>query len=69
MDPSATPAFLAAIRGEAAFPYSFEEDARALNILRAAERGRRVDIGRHPGACLRCHGGTGPALWLDPVPP
>jgi len=42
-------AFVAAIRGEAAFPYSFEEDARALKILRAAERsaemGRRVDIG------------------------
>lgn len=41
-------AFLAAVRGEAAFPYSFEEDARALNILRAAERsaeqGRRIDI-------------------------
>ena len=41
-------AFLAAIRGEAAFQHSFAADARALNILhaaeRSAERGHRVDI-------------------------
>ncbi len=27
---------VAAVRGEAAFPYGFEANARALNILRAA---------------------------------